>query len=166
MVVIEENIEFETDFDKDAIAGKVIDYILKKENCPWEVEVDILITDSDEVQDYNREYRDIDKTTDVLSFPNIDWEAPADYSSVDEQEFNASSFNPETDLPILGEICLNKDRIISQADEYGHSIKREYAFLIAHSMLHLLGYDHMEEDEASVMEDKQKEYLSQLGINR
>lgn len=166
MVVIEENIEFETDFDKDAIAGEVIDYILKKENCPWEVEVDILITDSDEVQDYNREYRDIDKTTDVLSFPNIDWEAPADYSSVDEQEFNASSFNPETDLPILGEICLNKDRIISQADEYGHSIKREYAFLIAHSMLHLLGYDHMEEDEASVMEDKQKEYLSQLGINR
>lgn len=166
MVVIEENIEFETDFDKDAIAGEVIDYILKKENCPWEVEVDILITDSDEVQDYNREYRDIDKTTDVLSFPNIDWEAPADYSSVDEQEFNASSFNPETDLPILGEICLNKDRIISQADEYGHSIKREYAFLIAHSMLHLLGYDHMEEDEARVMEDKQKEYLSQLGINR
>jgi len=166
MVVIEENIEFETDFDKDVIAGEVIDYILKKENCPWEVEVDILITDSDEVQDYNREYRDIDKTTDVLSFPNIDWEAPADYSSVDEQEFNASSFNPETDLPILGEICLNKDRIISQADEYGHSIKREYAFLIAHSMLHLLGYDHMEEDEASVMEDKQKEYLSQLGINR
>ncbi len=166
MVVIEENIEFETDFDKDAIAGEVVDYILKKENCPWDVEVDILITDSDEVQDYNREYRDIDKTTDVLSFPNIDWEAPADYSSVDEQEFNASSFNPETDLPILGEICLNKDRIISQADEYGHSIKREYAFLIAHSMLHLLGYDHMEEDEASVMEDKQKEYLSQLGINR
>lgn len=166
MVVIEENIEFETDFDKDAIAGEVVDYILKKENCPWDVEVDILITDSDEVQDYNREYRDIDKTTDVLSFPNIDWEAPADYSSVDEQEFNASSFNPETDLPILGEICLNKDWIISQADEYGHSIKREYAFLIAHSMLHLLGYDHMEEDEASVMEDKQKEYLSQLGINR
>ena len=166
MVVIEENIEFETDFDKDAIAGEVVDYILKKENCPWDVEVDILITDSDEVQDYNREYRDIDKTTDVLSFPNIDWEAPADYSSVDEQEFNASSFNPETDLPILGEICLNKDRIISQADEYGHSIKREYAFLIAHSMLHLLGYDHMEDDEASVMEDKQKEYLSQLGINR
>lgn len=166
MVVIEENIEFETDFDKDAIAGEVVDYILKKENCPWDVEVDILITDSDEVQDYNREYRDIDKTTDVLSFPNIDWEAPADYSSVDEQEFNASSFNPETDLPILGEICLNKDRIISQADEYGHSIKREYSFLIAHSMLHLLGYDHMEEDEARVMEDKQKEYLSQLGINR
>ena len=109
---------------------------------------------------------DIDKTTDVLSFPNIDWEAPADYENVDEEEFNCSSFNPETGLPILGEICLNKDRIISQAGEYGHSVKREFAFLIAHSMLHLLGYDHMEDDEAKVMEEKQKEYLEDLKISR
>ena len=152
MVILEENIEFETDFDKEKIAKEVVEFILKKENCPWDVEVDILITESEEVQDYNREYRDIDKTTDVLSFPNIDWEAPADYSNVDEKEFNASSFNPETNLPILGDICLNRDRIISQAEEYGHSAKREYAFLIAHSMLHLLGYDHMEEAEAKVME--------------
>ena len=166
MVIVEENIEFETDFDKEKIAKEVVEFILKKENCPWDVEVDILITESEEVQDYNREYRDIDKTTDVLSFPNIDWEAPADYSNVDEKEFNASSFNPETNLPILGDICLNRDRIISQAEEYGHSVKREYAFLIAHSMLHLLGYDHMEEAEAKVMEDKQKEYLAELGINR
>ncbi|MCR4697365.1 MAG: rRNA maturation RNase YbeY [Lachnospiraceae bacterium] len=166
MVILEENIEFETDFDKEKIANEVVEFILKKENCPWDVEVDILITESEEVQDYNREYRDIDKTTDVLSFPNIDWEAPADYSNVDEKEFNASSFNPETNLTILGDICLNRDRIISQAEEYGHSVKREYAFLIAHSMLHLLGYDHMEEAEAKVMEDKQKEYLAELGINR
>lgn len=166
MVIIEENVEFETDFDKEEIAKEVVGHILKKENCPWDVEVDILITDSEEVKDYNREYRNIDNTTDVLSFPNIDWEAPADYESVNEKEFKADSFNPETELSILGEICLNKDRIISQAEEYGHSVKREYAFLIAHSMLHLLGYDHMEEDEAKIMEDKQKEYLAELNINR
>ena len=75
------------------------------------------------------------------------------------------SLNPETGLSILGEICLNKDKIFSQAEEYGHSIKREYAFLIAHSMLHLLGYDHMEEDEAKVMEEKQKASLEELGIS-
>ena len=161
MIILEENVEFKTDFDKEQVAKDVVEHILDKENCPWDVEVDILITDSEEVKEYNREYRNIDKTTDVLSFPNIDWEAPADYENVDEEEFNCSSFNPETELPILGEICLNKDRIISQAEEYGHSVKREFAFLIAHSMLHLLG-----DDEAKVMEDKQKEYLEDLKISR
>lgn len=166
MVIIEENIEFETDFDKEAIAKEVVEHILEEEKFPWETEVDILITDSEEVKEYNKEYRDIDKTTDVLSFPNIDWEAPADYENADVDEWESNSFNPETELSILGEICLNKDRIISQAEEYGHSVKREYAFLIAHSMLHLLGYDHMSEDEAKVMEEKQHRYLEELGIGR
>ena len=165
MVIIEENTDFNTDFDKQKTAEEVIGHILKKEGCPKEFEVDILITDSEEVREYNKEYRDIDKTTDVLSFPNIDWETPADFESIDEEELEMS-VNPETNLTILGEICLNKDRIISQAEDYGHSVKREYAFLIAHSILHLLGYDHMEEEEARVMEKKQDEYLSQIGITR
>lgn len=165
MVIIEENTEFKTDFDKQKVAEDVVGEVLKKEGCPFEVEVDILITDSEEVREYNKEYRDIDKTTDVLSFPNIDWEAPADFENIDEEELEMS-INPETELTILGEICLNKDRIISQAEEYGHSVKREYAFLIAHSMLHLLGYDHMEEGEAKVMEEKQDMYLCEIGITR
>lgn len=166
MIILDVNVDFETDFDKEKTAEEVVEYILKEEGCPWDCEVDIYLTESEEVRNYNKEYRGIDKTTDVLSFPNIDWEAPADYDSADYDEFEAESFNPETSLPILGEICLNKDRIISQAEEYGHSVKREYAFLIAHSMLHLLGYDHMEEDEAAVMEEKQKKYLDALGISR
>ena len=67
---------------------------------------------------------------------------------------------------MLGQIVLNEERIVSQAEEDGHSVMREYAFLIAHSMLHLLGYDHMEEDETAIMEGKQKEYLDLLGITR
>ena len=165
MVVIEENAEFITDFDKQKIAEEVTGRVLEKEGCPFECEIDILITDSEEVKEYNKEYRDIDKTTDVLSFPNFEWDNPSDFESISEAELSMS-LNPETGLSILGEICLNKDRIISQAEEYGHSIKREYAFLIAHSMLHLLGYDHMEDDEAKVMEDKQKAYLEELGISR
>ena len=165
MVVIEENAEFKTDFDKQKIAEEVTGKVLEKEGCPFECEIDILITDSEEVKEYNKEYRDIDKTTDVLSFPNFEWDNPSDFESISEAELSMS-LNPETGLSILGEICLNKDRIISQAGEYGHSVKREYAFLIAHSMLHLLGYDHMEDDEAKVMEDKQKAYLEELGISR
>ena len=165
MVVNEENVEFKTDFDKVQIAEEVTGIILEKEGCPFECEVDILITDSEEVQEYNKEYRDIDKTTDVLSFPNLEWEVPSDFDNLNVEDLEMS-VNPETELTILGEICLNKDRIISQAEEYGHSVKREYAFLIAHSMLHLLGYDHMEEDEAKVMEEKQAAYLEMLGIGR
>ena len=165
MVVIEENVEFKTDFDKEKIAEEVTGIILEKEGCPFECEVDILITDSEEVKEYNKEYRDIDKTTDVLSFPNLEWEAPSDFDNLNVEDLEMS-VNPETELTILGEICLNKDRIISQAEEYGHSLKREYAFLLAHSMLHLLGYDHMEEDEAKVMEEKQDKYLEMLGIGR
>ena len=101
----------------------------------------------------------------MLSFPNFEWDNPSDFESISEAELSMS-LNPETGLSILGEICLNKDRIISQAEEYGHSIKREYAFLIAHSMLHLLGYDHMEEGEAKVMEEKQDKYLCEIGITR
>ena len=166
MVIIEENTEFKTDFDKKEIAEKVVEHILSQEGCPWECEVDILITDSKEVQEYNKEYRGLDKTTDVLSFPNLEWDSPADYETEGMEELIEMSLNPETDLFILGEICLNKDRIISQAKEYGHSVKREYAFLIAHSMLHLLGYDHMEEDEAKVMEEKQEKYLDEFGMSR
>lgn len=92
-------------------------------------------------------------------------EAPSDFENLNVEDLEMS-VNPETELTILGEICLNKDRIVSQAEEYGHSVKREYAFLIAHSMLHLLGYDHMEEDEAKVMEEKQAAYLENLGIKR
>lgn len=166
MIFIEENVEWETEFNKQEIAEKVVNQVLKREGCPFECEVDILITDSEEIKEYNEEYRDIDKATDVLSFPNLEWEEPGDFESAMNNEFYDVSVNPETDLLILGEICLNKDRILEQAKEYGHSVLREYAFLIAHSMYHLIGYDHMAEDEAAVMEQKQKESLEEIGISR
>ena len=67
---------------------------------------------------------------------------------------------------MLGNIVISKEKVISQAEEYGHSVKREFSFLIAHSMLHLLGYDHMEEEERAVMEEKQRAVLDKLGITR
>lgn len=164
MVNFENEIDFKTDFDLEDIANQVVDAVLKFEECPVECEVELLITDAESVHEINKEYREVDSTTDVLSFPNVDWDFPGDYES---DSFNDEFLiDPDTELTMLGQIVLNNERIISQAAEFGHSIKREYAFLIAHSMLHLLGYDHMEEDEAKVMEAKQKEYLDKIGLGR
>ena len=164
MINLEMEIDWEESFDFAEVANLVADTVLDKEECPYECEIELTITDSEEVHKINKEYRNIDSTTDVLSFPNVEWDSPADY---DCDGFNDDYIvNPDTEMIMLGQIVLNKDRIISQAEEFGHSVKREYAFLIAHSMLHLLGYDHMVEDEAKVMETKQSEYLDSIGIGR
>ena len=112
----------------------------------------------------NREHRGIDRPTDVLSFPNVDYETPADFSGIEDSI--EDYFDPESGELCLGDIVISVDKVLEQAKEYGHSPKREYAFLIAHSMLHLLGYDHMEPEEAAVMEHKQEEILNRLGITR
>lgn len=166
MVIIDNVIEFNPDFDIEEIAEKVVNKVMEAEGVDTEVEVDILITDEEEIKEYNNEYRDIDRATDVLSFPNLEWEVPGDFKNACENPANTMCINPETDLLLLGEICLCKERIEAQALEYGHSVLREYAFLIAHSCLHLLGYDHMEEEEAKIMEGKQAQYLEELGISR
>ena len=107
---------------------------------------------------------DYDRETDVLSFPNLDFDRPGDFEISEDRE--ADYFDPDTGELILGDIIISVDRIKEQAESYGHSRKREFAFLVAHSMLHLCGYDHMEEGEAKVMEAKQEQVLSSLGITR
>ena len=161
-------VENETDyifpFDPIETASLVAGEVLEEENCPYETEINILITDNEGIRMYNREYRNIDRETDVLSFPNVPFELPSDFSVAEEME--ADCFQPDSGELILGDIILSCDRILEQAERFGHSIRREYAFLIAHSMLHLCGYDHMEPDEASVMEEKQNHVLDRLGITR
>ena len=112
----------------------------------------------------NLEFRQIDRPTDVLSFPMAEYDAPADFSCIDEESDDL--FDPESGELMLGDIVISKDRVLSQAEQYGHSPKREYAFLIAHSMLHLFGYDHMEEGERAVMEEKQREIMKIVNIPR
>ena len=111
----------------------------------------------------NRQFRGIDAPTDVLSFPMIPFETPADYQILDQDE---SFFDLDTEELLLGDIMISAERVISQAEDYGHSIKREFCFLVAHSMLHLLGYDHMVPEEAAIMEQKQEAALEKLGITR
>lgn len=153
----------ELDLDYMEIANLVTEGVLDYENCPYESQVELLLTNNAEIQRINNEFRGIDRPTDVLSFPMIEYDSPADFSSVEEDD---SNFDLETGELILGNIVISKEKVIAQAEEYGHSVKREFAFLIAHSMLHLLGYDHMEDGERLVMEEKQRNILDNLGITR
>ena len=152
------------DFDTEEIAKKVIEKVLEVEKCPFNTEVNLLITDNEGIREYNASMRDIDKPTDVLSFPGLFFEEPSVFFIPEEE--TADYTNPENGLIILGDIIISVDKVLSQAEEYGHSNKREFAFLVAHSMYHLCGYDHMTPDEAAVMEKKQEEILQLLQITR
>lgn len=153
------------DFDIEEIAKKVSQAVLDSEGCTYEVEISLIITDDEGIHEMNRDFRGIDRPTDVLSFPNVSYDEPGDFSVMDGEQ-NVDLLNPDTGNIIFGDIVINEARVRSQAIEYGHSEMREFAFLVAHSMLHLCGYDHMEEDEAAVMEKKQKDVLDKLGITR
>ncbi len=150
--------------DQDEIIENVIIGALDYEHCPYECQVQVLLTDNDRIRELNRDYRDIDRETDVLSFPAADYPLPGDFSDIEERD--PMAFHPETGELILGDIVLSMDRVREQARDYGHSPKRELAFLVAHSMLHLMGYDHMENGERLRMEEKQEEILSGLGYSR
>ena len=161
---LEEEVEVPFDFDYEALAKRVIDFCLEYSQFPYEAEVNLTLTDNNGIHVINKEYREIDRPTDVLSFPMLEYETPGDFSFLDEE--NNDDFNPDTGEALLGDIIISVEKVLEQAESFGHSVEREYAFLITHSMLHLFGYDHMQEDEAKVMEGKQREILSQLNILR
>ena len=140
-ILINSNVDekvFTTEYKE--LLKKVVNHVVKEEGSEEAQEVSFLITDNDEIKNLNREYRDKDMATDVLSFP------------MDEK--------------ILGDIVISMDKVFEQAEEYGHSNERELAFLTVHGMLHLLGHDHIEEDDRQKMRTREKELLDQLGIHR
>ena len=162
------NFEYEAtqqlDFDYEALQKRVVEACLDYEECPYESEVSILLTDDDQIQQINQEFREIDAPTDVLSFPSIEFITPGDFTKLEENIVEC--FHPETGELLLGDIVISIDRAKLQAKEYGHTIEREIAFLTAHSMFHLFGYDHMEEVERTRMEEKQNNVLEKLQILR
>ena len=120
---------------------KCIQETLKAEGITAACEINVLVTDDAGIQIINRESRNIDKPTDVLSFPMFQLEAgnpPKDW-----EEYR----DPETGLVPLGDMCISLERAVAQAEEFGHSVRREVGYLTIHSMLHLLGYDHLDEGE-------------------
>lgn len=133
---------------------KIIIDSLAYEGFEMPCEVSVSIVDNEEIHQINRQFRDIDRATDVLSFPLLTFE-----------EGEIPDLNEKEEV-LLGDIIISLERAREQAEEYGHSLKREIAFLTAHSMLHLLGYDHMEEEEEKEMFAKQREILNKAGIPR
>lgn len=163
-IQIEKEVETSFDFPEEEYAKKVIQAAMEYVDCPYEAEVTVLFTDNAGIQEMNREFRKLDRPTDVLSFPMISYPKAGEFAFLEAE--GVDCFHPETGELLLGDIVLSCDKIREQAKEYGHSELREMCFLIAHSMLHLFGFDHMEEEEREQMERMQKEILEGLGIVR
>ncbi len=140
------------DFDAEKLAEDCAREALAEEDIEDDAEVSLTFTDNARIRELNKQFREIDRETDVLSFP-----------MGDEDGFEV---NPETDALLLGDIVISLEKAKAQSEEYGHSMKREVAFLIAHSLFHLLGYDHMTPDEEKEMFAKQEKVLQNLGITR
>lgn len=135
----------------------VAETIMEGEDCNFDAEISFTITDNDGIHEINKEYRGIDRPTDVLSFPLLEF---------GEDEVDAG-YETEDGLVMLGDIVISIERAKEQANELGHSLRRELAFLVAHSMLHLLGWDHVDDPEGEAyMIEKQNEALNKLNITR
>ncbi len=153
-VLIDNRTDWVLDDEFERLFNDVVLESLKFEDFDTQCEVSISIVDNSEIKNINKQFRHIDKETDVLSFPQLTFE-----------EGEVADVN-ENDEIILGDIIISIEKAISQAEEYGHGLRREIAFLTAHSMLHLMGYDHMEPEERDIMFEKQEKILGNLGITR
>ena len=148
------NIFIKNEQDKEEVTRELKSLIclsvagsLEYEGFGEKAEVSVTFTDNEKIRELNREYRGIDNATDVLSFPLFD-------------------DMPDGGYIALGDIVISLERARKQSEEYGHSDKRELAFLVAHSMLHLFGYDHMEENDRAIMEQLQRDILTKKGYTR
>ena len=142
-----------------------IEFALKEEEVNIPFEISLLFVDNDEIREINNETRNIDTETDVLSFPMLDYPKDKAFKDVYKNyEFDETYMDGEE--LVLGDIVLSLEKALEQSKEYNHSFKREASYLVVHSVLHLLGYDHMEEDEKKVMRKREEEILGQLDIRR
>lgn len=164
-LLIEKETDDSFDFDYEEAAKSIIEQALDYLKCPYEVQLNLTLTDNEGIHVINKEYRQIDRPTDVLSFPLVDYPEPNVFPD-NLEEMAEDYYDLDTGELMLGDIIISVEKCKEQAKEYGHSELREYSFLIVHSMLHLFGYDHMEDDERLVMEEKQREILDKAGILR
>lgn len=171
MTVFIENEVNDFEFDYEKVIKDCVEGVLDHVEFPYEAQVNVLITDESTIKDINKEQRNIDKSTDVLSFPMIDFVNPLNYDVLEDEMV---AYDIDREEFVLGDIVLCEEKIYSQAKDYGHEPIREMAFLVVHSMLHLLGYDHNHEKGVEneltkmtlEMESLQEEILDKLGISR
>lgn len=132
---------------------KIIAHALETETRRSDFEVSLTITDNENIRQINKEYRDMDKETDVLSFPLINFQE-------DENPWqNPENLNPESGEIMLGDIVISYEKAVAQAQEYGHTLNRELCYLCVHSVMHLLGYDHMNDEDKARMRKHEEAVL-------
>lgn len=142
---------------------KLLKTTIKLSKCGLKkVSVEVSFVDKKEIKRLNKEFRQIDKETDVLSFPVLDLKP---MQKVDINDF-IEDFDPETNSLMLGDIIICNDVAKKNAEEYGHSYEREVCYLVVHGCLHLLGYDHMEEDDKKLMRAMEETVLTKYKITR
>jgi len=147
------------------IIKKLIDYALKVEGVNIEYEVSVILIDNETIKKINNETRNIDSITDVLSFPMLDYPEKKVYKEVYKDVEFGDIYLDEGRI-VLGDIALSLERAEEQRLEFGHSFIRECAYLTLHSVLHLLGYDHMEDNDKEIMRSREEEILKKFKINR
>lgn len=147
------NVKISDEFEK--LIEKSICTVAGEMGVPDDFEVAVTLVDDESIREINRDYRNIDKSTDVLSFPMFSFSEPGVFAEDFFEEEN-----------ILGDIIISVETAIRQGMEYGHGTEREVAFLTVHSMLHLLGYDHIEEDDRVLMREREEYFLDKLGLRR
>ena len=163
-IYVEDQGEYDFSFSVKEQLDRLVSHVTEYVGCPYEPEVSVTLVTKEEIHRLNQEFRQVDRPTDVLSFPMMEYDKPADF---DGMAFQSSlTTNPESGEMVLGDIVLCSQVVCEQAEEYGHSIWREFSFLVVHSLLHLFGYDHIEERERRVMEEEQKHIMEQLQIRR
>lgn len=152
--VVNQQTAHKWDKNWEAMIRKAVNHIGKLRRLPSATEVNVVIVDSQYMQELNYIYRGIDKSTDVLSF------------ALNERQAEEPDYQNPEDNHLLGDIVICIGEVISQAEELGHSLEREWTFLTVHGMLHLLGYDHEEEAERAFMFSLQDKIMEDLGITR
>ena len=145
----------------NAIFEQAVQAALEAEGVRTPVEVSLSVVSEELIRETNRDFREIDKVTDVLSFPLIEY-----YDMTPEEGVAQGDVDPDTGEVCLGDVIICYQRAMEQAQEFGHSLEREMGFLTVHSILHLLGYDHMEPEEEEIMTEKQKAILEGIGLHR
>lgn len=141
---------------EEVIIKKVVQAVLEEEKIVHDLYINITLTNNEEIHIINKQYREVDRPTDVLSFPMYERE------EIPELRKKDNIFAEE----ILGDIIISIPKVREQAEEYGHSFERELAYLTTHGMLHLLGYDHMIDEEKEQMRKREEEILEKLNITR
>lgn len=157
--------KIQVDEEFNQLIRTIIDYSIKEEGVNLPYEISLLYVDNQEIKELNNQHRNINKETDVLSFPMLDYpEGKVFKDTYSNEKFSKDFFDDE--YLVLGDIVISLEKALEQSEEYNHSFTREVLYLCIHSVLHLLGYDHMIEEEKKIMRIREEEILSAFSIKR